>query len=304
MHNVFIFPGQGSQYIGMGHDLYKAYSEIKELYHCASDILGFNINEISFFDRNNVLNKTKYTQPAIFIHSIALNILLNKKNIHPSIVAGHSLGEFSALVSAGTINFEDALKIIKIRSSEMSNASKKISGGMAAIIGANQNQLDIICNQNGIVVPANYNSPDQTVISGELNAINQSIITAKKLGIKRAIKLNVSGAFHSPLMASARQSLYKIIKTINFNHPKIPIYQNVCAKPITDALTIKTNLIHQLEKPVKWIDTIRNINKINNFDFFEVGPGKVLSNINKRINSNINTINFDKIEDLDTNAVL
>ncbi|MEE2858453.1 MAG: ACP S-malonyltransferase [Candidatus Neomarinimicrobiota bacterium] len=304
MLKAFIFPGQGSQYVGMCHDFYHEFHHAKHRLNQASDILNYDISKILFNGPENKLTLTKYAQPAIFIHSIIINDLLKMNNLKPDAVAGHSLGEITALVSAEILNFEEALSIIKVRSNAMENAGTKHPGSMAAIIGANEDQIQEICNQNTLIVPANQNAPGQTVISGENSAIDQAITLGKKMGLKRIIKLNVSGAFHSPLMQSARKPLIDIIDLVKFKTSKIPIYQNFNAKPETNITNIKKNLINQLENPVLWHQTINLMvqNKIS--DFHEIGPGKVLSGLNRRINKQIHTKNHGKIEDLHTYAML
>ena len=304
MHNAFLFPGQGSQYVGMGEDIFNQSPAVQETYNFASDILGFNLQDISFGGSETRLKETQFTQPAIFVHSIVVNTILKEKDIQPHAVAGHSLGEFSALVSAGVLEFDDALKIVKIRSTEMANSGKTTPGAMAAILGAKDDQLEIICNQDGIVVPANINAPEQIVISGDIKAINAAIKTAKDIGIKRVLKLNVSGAFHSPLMEPVREPLLKIIDSISFKDAHTPIYQNVSAKPVTDSITIQKNIINQLESPVLWSETILNMKNKGISDFFEVGPGTVLKGLNQQIYPESTTINCDKLEHLDACAVL
>ena len=304
MHNAFLFPGQGSQYVGMGEDFYNNSSYAQEIYIIASDILGFNLQEISFNGPEETLKETQYTQPAIFVHSIIVDKFLKEKDIRANAVAGHSLGEFSALVSADVLSFESALEIVKVRSSEMAQAGKNSPGTMAAILGADDDQLKIICNQNGVVVPANINAPGQVVISGEIKAIENAIITAKEIGIRRALALNVSGAFHSPLMTPARQPLLDVIDSIEFNNAKIPVYQNVSASPVTNPATIRDNILNQLENPVLWCDTILNLKQMGITDFYEVGPGKVLKGLNRRIFPESTTITCDKLEHLDACEVL
>ena len=304
MHNAFLFPGQGSQYVGMGKDFYNNSSYAKEIYKIASDILGFNLQEISFNGPEETLKETQYTQPAIFVHSIIVDKFLKEKDIRANAVAGHSLGEFSALVSADVLSFESALEIVKVRSFEMAQAGKNAPGTMAAILGADDDQLKIICKQNGVVVPANINAPGQVVISGELKAIENAIITAKEIGIRRALALNVSGAFHSPLMTPARQPLLDVIDSIEFNNAKIPVYQNVSASPVTNAAAIRDNILNQLENPVLWCDTILNLKQMGITDFYEVGPGKVLKGLNRQIFPESTTITCDKLEHLDACEVL
>ena len=304
MKKVFLFPGQGSQFVGMAKDLFDEFQFAKDRFQQAENILGYNLAEIAFEGPDDILKQTQYTQPAIFVHSIIVNDLLKEKDINPEAVAGHSLGEFSALVSAEVLTFEDALKIVKVRSTEMANAGKKAPGAMAAIIGADKEQLEIICRQNGIVVPANMNAPGQAVISGDKIAVEAAINTAKEIGIRRALPLRVSGAFHSPLMRPAREPLLEIINSVNFRDAKIPVYQNIQAEPVTDYNILRENILKQLENPVLWSDTILNMKKEGINNFFEVGPGKVLKGLNKRIFPESTTIICDKLEHLDACEVL
>jgi len=288
----------------MGEDFYTNSDFARETYDKASNLLGFDLKEISFNGPEETLKETQYTQPAIFVHSIIVDKFLKEKDKIPDAVAGHSLGEFTALVSADVLSFENALNIVKIRSSEMAEAGKIFPGTMAAILGADDDQLKIICNQDGIVVPANLNAPGQVVISGEIKAIGNAILTAKEIGIRRALALNVSGAFHSPLMAPAREPLKELMNSIKFNNAKIPVFQNVSAAPVSIASEIRDNILNQLENPVLWCDTILNLKKSGVTEFFEVGPGKVLKGLNKRIFPESTTFTCDKLDHLDTCEVL
>ena len=283
MKKVFLFPGQGSQFVGMAKDLFDEFQFAKDRFRKAENILGYNLAEIAFEGPDDILKQTQFTQPSIFVHSIIINDFLSSKGIFPSAVAGHSLGEFSALVSAQVLTFEDALSIVKVRAGEMAKAGNLHPGSMAAILGADENQLETICNQSGIVVPANLNAPGQVVISGEIDAVTNAISTAKEIGIRRALPLNVSGAFHSPLMTSARVPLLEALDSVNFNDAKIPVYQNVNAEPVTKADELKSNILKQLESPVRWSEIISNMSRDGFTSFLEVGPGKVLQGLNKRI---------------------
>ena len=283
MKKVFLFPGQGSQFVGMAKDLFDEFQFAKDRFRQAENILGYNLAEIAFEGPDDILKQTQFTQPSIFVHSIIINDFLSSKGISPSAVAGHSLGEFSALVSAQALSFDDALSIVKVRANEMAKAGNLHPGSMAAILGADENQLETICNQSGIVVPANLNAPGQVVISGEIDAVTNAISTAKEIGIRRALPLNVSGAFHSPLMTSARVPLLEALDSVNFNDAKIPVYQNVNAEPVTKADELKSNILKQLESPVRWSEIISNMSRDGFTSFLEVGPGKVLQGLNKRI---------------------
>ena len=304
MNKVFIFPGQGSQYVGMCNDLFTEIKEVRDKYDQANEILGYDIADISFNGPENKLQSTIYTQPAIFMHSIIINDLLKKNGLSPNAVAGHSLGEITALVSANVLNFKDALLIIKIRAKAMHDAGLKKSGSMAAIIGGDDEQIKQLCSIDDTLTPANQNAPGQIIISGETNAIHQAIHQAKTIGIKRVMKLNVSGAFHSPLMKEARIPLKDVIESVNFKTSQIPIYQNFNAKPETQSKKIKENLIKQLENPVLWNQIINLMSKNNITNFFEIGPGKVLKGLNRRINNQILTYNYENLEDVNDHAVL
>ena len=292
MKYALLCPGQGSQFVGMGKEFSNQNLSSKEKYDIASEILGFNLSEISFNGPDEELKKTQYTQPAIFVHSyIGANELQNKYDIQFSIGAGHSLGEITALTVANSISFVDAVKIIKVRANSMAEAGDINPGTMAAIIGATDEQIEEVCKQTGIVVPANLNAPGQVVISGEVEAVNSAIETAKSIGIRRALPLNVSGAFHSPLMTSARENLTEIVNSINFKDSDFPIVQNATAEPTTKSDEIKKNLISQLESPVRWSQSIEKINESGIEKYIECGPGKVLSGLNRRILKN--SINFN-----------
>ena len=283
MNKVFLFPGQGSQFVGMAKDLFDEFQFAKDRFEQAEDILGYNLAEIAFEGPDDILKQTQFTQPSIFVHSVIINDFLSSKGIFPSAVAGHSLGEFSALVSAQVLSFGDALSIVKVRANEMEKAGNLQPGSMAAILDADQNQLDTICNQNGIVLPANLNAPGQVVISGEFNAVANAITTAKEIGIRRALPLNVSGAFHSPVMTPARVPLLESLDSVKFSDAKVPVYQNVSAEPVSQADKLKSNILKQLESPVRWAEIISNMNRDGFTSFLEVGPGKVLQGLNKRI---------------------
>jgi len=283
MNKAFLFPGQGSQFVGMAKDLFNEFQLAKNLFEEAEAILGYNLAKIAFEGPDEILKQTQFTQPSIFVHSVIINNILFDKGIFPLAVAGHSLGEFSALVAAEVLSFGDALSIVKVRADEMAKAGELQPGAMAAILGAEQDQLEAICDQNGIVLPANLNAPGQVVISGEVDAVGDAIITAKKMGIRRALPLNVSGAFHSPLMTPARVPLLEALESVNFRDAKVPVYQNVNAKPVTDANELKSNILKQLESPVRWAEIISNMNRDGFTSYLEIGPGKVLQGLNRRI---------------------
>ena len=283
----FIFPGQGSQHVGMSSCILSMeYS--KEIFSKTSELLGYDLLDICINGPDEILTKTKNTQPAIFTLSLLLDRILKESNIHPICVAGHSLGEYSALVSSEVLDFEDALKLVVLRSSEMEKANNTENGSMAAILNASIDDIEsIIASSEGVLVVANYNTDKQIVISGEEKEILKSIELFKSISTRiRCIKLNVSGAFHSPLMKFAREALSNAINSLNFNDAKVPIYQNINAAPFQNAEDIKKNLILQLENPVQWYKTILNMKEVNN-NFIECGPGHVLSGINRRISSDI-----------------
>jgi len=293
---IFLFPGQGSQYKGMGSNIYKKFKIAKQIYNIACDILGYDLKKISFDTDNNKINKTIYTQPAVFTYNIAIDKILKAFNYYPQSVAGHSLGEYSALVSNGCISFESALNIIKHRAKQMDNCGIKRPGKMAAVINLHIKDINnIISLSKSNVVIANYNSNKQIILSGDSKDIDNIISYSKKNKIKGIIPLNVSGAFHSPLMEDAKISLEKIINNTKFNDVNIPIYQNNMPEKNINGNKIKNNLINQLTSPVLWLDTINNIAKDNSIDFIEVGPSNVLKKLNKNINRDLNNVDYREL---------
>jgi [acyl-carrier-protein] S-malonyltransferase len=281
--NAYIFPGQGAQFVGMGLDLYENHSQAQELFERANAILGFSITDIMFEGTAEDLKQTKVTQPAIFLHSVILSKVLGE-SFSPDMVAGHSLGEFSALVANGTLNFEDGLKLVSQRALAMQKACEIQPSTMAAVLGLEDDVVEKICSEvEGIVVPANYNCPGQLVISGEVDAVNVACEKMKEAGARRALLLPVGGAFHSPLMEPAREELAAAIESTQFNAPSCPIYQNVTTTAVSDPEAIKKNLILQLTAPVKWTQSVQQMVKDGATSFVEVGPGKVLQGLVKKI---------------------
>ncbi len=284
---AYLFPGQGAQFEGMGADLYKNSQEAKILFDKADEILGFSITEIMFKGSATDLKQTKVTQPAIFLHSVISAALLGS-DFKPEMAAGHSLGEFSALVSAKALSFKDGLKLVYQRALAMQEACELEPSTMAAIIGLADDVVESICDKTeGIVVPANYNCPGQLVISGAIDAIHVACETLKEQGAKRALVLPVGGAFHSPLMEPAREKLAKAIMDTEFNTPICPIYHNAVAKAVTDKDQIKENLIAQLTAPVKWSQSIQQMIADGGTHFTEIGPGKVLTGLMRKINREV-----------------
>ncbi|WP_372773845.1 ACP S-malonyltransferase [Mangrovibacterium sp.] len=289
---AFVFPGQGAQFPGMGKDLYENSPLAKELFDKANEILGFNITEIMFEGTVDDLKQTKVTQPAIFLHSVILAKTLN--DFKPEMVAGHSLGEFSALVANGTLTFEDGLKLVSQRAMAMQKACEKEPSTMAAIVGLDDATVEEVCTSvDAIVVPANYNCPGQLVISGSMEGIDKACELLTEKGAKRALKLVVGGAFHSPLMEPAREELAAAIEATTFSTPICPVYQNVNAQPVSDASQIKENLIAQLTAPVKWTQTVENMLKDGATLFTEIGPGKVLQGLIKKVDRSAETKGVD-----------
>jgi len=282
MSKAYIFPGQGSQFPGMGKALYERSLQAREKMEQANGILGFRITDIMFGEDAEALKATRVTQPAIFIHSVVLALCSGLET--PAMVAGHSLGEFSALAAAGAMDFEDALRLVAVRASAMQKCCEKVPGTMAAVINLPAETVEEICAScAGLVIPANYNSDGQIVISGEAEAIAEACAKMKEAGAKRALPLAVSGAFHSPLMEPARLELAEAIEKTPFRAPSCPVYQNVTALPSTDPAVIKDNLLRQLTSPVRWTQTIRNMVADGADSFLEIGPGTVLQGLVKRI---------------------
>jgi len=286
---AYVFPGQGAQFTGMGKDLYDKSPHAKDLFEKANSVLGFRITDQMFAGTEENLKQTKVTQPAIFLHSTILAAVLGN-NFRPDMVAGHSLGEFSALVANRTLSFEAGLFLVSKRAMAMQKACDKTPSTMAAIIGLDDGIVENVCASiDDVVVPANYNSPGQIVISGSNEGIDKAIEVLKEKGAKRAIKLAVGGAFHSPLMESARVELEEAIRSVNFNKPVCPVYQNVNARPSDDPEVIKANLVSQLTSPVKWTQTVINMISDGATEFTEVGPGCVLQSLIKKVNKDILT---------------
>tara|TARA_Y100000746_G_C15469543_1_gene436038 strand:- start:1973 stop:2854 length:882 start_codon:yes stop_codon:yes gene_type:complete len=284
---AYIFPGQGAQHSGMGLDLYNDSALAKDLFKIANDILGFEITNIMFSGSAEDLKQTKVTQPAIFLHSVILAKTLGN-SFNPDMVAGHSLGEFSALVVNNTLSFEDGLKLVSARAQAMQKACDNNPGTMAAVLALEDTIVERVCKEiEGIVVAANYNCPGQLVISGEINAINIACEKLKEKGARRALVLPVGGAFHSPLMEEAKQELENAINNTTFNKPSCPIYQNVTSFAVSDEMKIKENLISQLTSPVKWTQSIQKMIEDGGNDFIELGPGKVLQGLVKKINGDV-----------------
>lgn len=287
---AFVFPGQGAQFVGMWKDLYEKSDLAKELFEKANDILGYRITDIMFEGTDEDLRQTKVTQPAVFLHSV-ISALCLKDELHPDMVAGHSLGEFSALVVAEALSFEDGLRLVYARAMAMQKACEITPSTMAAILGLPDEKVEEICaevNKEEICIPANYNCPGQVVISGTIAGIDKACKLMLEAGAKRALPLKVGGAFHSPLMEAAKEELAEAIKNTTINKPKCPVYQNVDAKPHTNPNEIKELLIAQLTSSVRWTQTVQNMIADGATEFIECGPGKVLQGLIKKIDSNVN----------------
>ena len=301
MKDAWIFPGQASQKVGMGKDLFENTMIGKKYYEIANDLLDTDIQSVSFNGPEELLKKTKYTQPAIFIISTIIGQIMIENGYSADGVAGHSLGEYSALVVAGAFDFVSGLELVKLRSESMHNAGKINPGTMAAIIGMSANEVETLCNRNSpdqLVVAANYNTENQIVVSGHIEAIESLINKAKEYGARMAVPLNVSGAFHSPLMIPAREELADKLDSIEILDINIPLYSNVDAKPISKGKDIKNSLIRQLESPVLWYNSIQQMIKDGYNSFIEIGPGKVLQGLNRKIDSAVPTKGIQSYEDI------
>ncbi len=289
MKTAYVFPGQGAQFVGMGQDLYNLNDETKALFEQANDILGFRITDVMFSGTDEELKQTNVTQPAIFLHSVILAKALGE-SFQPDMVAGHSLGEFSALVAAGALSFEDGLKLVTQRANAMQKACELQPSTMAAILGLEDAIVEEICAKvDDVVVAANYNCPGQLVISGSIEGVDKACALLTEAGAKRALKLNVGGAFHSPLMESAKVELQAAIEAVDILSPSCPIYQNIDAKPQTDPAVIKENLIAQLTGAVRWTQTVQNMLADGATAFVEVGPGNVLQGLVKKVDRQVQT---------------
>lgn len=288
MKRAFVFPGQGSQYVGMGKNLYENFPVAKEMFDKANDILGFSITDLMFDGTEEDLRQTKVTQPAVFLHSVILAKTMGEE-FCPDMVAGHSLGELSALVAAEALSFEDGLRLVSARAMAMQKACEMQPSTMAAIIGLSDDVVEHVCNDitEGVVVAANYNNPGQLVISGSIEGIDAACVKLTEAGAKRALKLKVGGAFHSPLMESARAELAEAIAATPFKTPKCPVYQNVDAMPHTNPEEIKQNLISQLTAAVRWSYSVDNMIADGATDFAEIGPGNTLQGMIRKINNTV-----------------
>ena len=298
----WVFPGQGSQYVGMGLDLKENSEKAKEYFDISNEIMNCDIQSIIFNGPEELLKKTEYTQPAIYIVSVITGYLLIDKGLKPTALAGHSLGEYSALAIGGAFDFTTGLKLVKSRSENMANAGMEKSGTMAALVGLDDETVINLCKSyegNGVVVPANFNSPGQVVISGNINAVEWVIKSSRDAGARMAVELNVSGAFHSPLMSPARENLAEMINSLEISDTVYPVFTNVDAKPVTKAIDIKSSLIQQLENPVLWAKSILEMKNKGINHFIEVGPGKVLQGLNKRIDRSIISQGVDSITKLE-----
>ncbi|NTV84553.1 MAG: ACP S-malonyltransferase [Bacteroidales bacterium] len=297
----FIFPGQGSQYVGMGKDLYQNFNEVKQVFDEAEAVLEFPLKKICFDGPESELRQTRYTQPAIFVHSIATLTLLKSRNINPAVTAGHSLGEYSALVAAGAISLTDGMRIVRLRAEEMQKSGEKNPGTMAAIIGLAPEDIENLCQDastEGVVKAANFNSPGQIVISGSIAGVHKAMELAKLKKARLVTELVVSGAFHSPLMQDALDGLTAALDKLEIKNPAVPVYPNVTARPTKNPAELRDLLKQQLLSPVLWQDTIQNMISDGINIFYEIGPGKVLQNLVKRIDATAKCFSIGKTEDL------
>lgn len=300
---AFIFPGQGSQFVGMALDIYNAHENVRELYQSANDILGFDLAKKCFEGPEDGLKQTLVTQPAIYVHSVALTQFLLKKQVSRQMVAGHSLGEYSALFSANVFNFEDGLNLVKIRAEEMQKAGQQSAGTMAAIIGLEAKALEQVCKTASekldVVSVANYNSSSQIVISGSIAGVELAMELAKEKGAKRVVPLVVGGAFHSALMQPAADGLKAGLEQAVFKNADVPVYTNVTAKPDTESAELKSLLLSQLTSPVRWVEIIQNMIADGVSEFYEIGPGAVLTGLVRRISREVSCVNINSLESLD-----
>ncbi len=302
MKTAFIFPGQASQYVGMGKDLYERYETARRIFDLANTIMDMDLKTVCFDGPEEELKQTYITQPAIFVHSVAVYKILEEKGKSCQGTAGHSLGEYSALVAAGALSFEDGLKLVKERGRLMYEAGQKQPGTMAAVIGLSEEQVYVICDELkdvGIVQPANFNSPGQVAVSGEVEAVHAAMQKAKEAGAKKAVELVVSGAFHSPLMQYAQDGLREALESTDFHDAVVPVYSNVGAKAVQDKDKIRELLFQQLTRPVLWQNLIQNMITDDYDQFFEIGPGKVLRGLQKRINRQVPCQEIGTVENLE-----
>ncbi|MEJ2104574.1 MAG: ACP S-malonyltransferase [Ignavibacteriaceae bacterium] len=297
---AFIFPGQGSQYVGMAKDLFEKSVEAKEMIRTADDILGLNLSYILFNGPEDELKQTQYTQPAIFLHSVILASLI--RTLHADAAAGHSLGEYSAYVASGSIQFHEAIKLVRARGVSMQEAGDQNKGTMAAIVGLESENVENLCKEassSGIVQCANFNSPGQIVISGSVDGVRKAMELCKNAGAKMVKELVVSAAFHSPLMQPAKEKFKLSLDSTNFYNPKFPVYTNVTARPVEGISEIKNKLNEQITSPVRWDETIKNMIDDGIEEFYEIGPGNVLQGLLKRINPDVKRFGMDKFEDVE-----